>query len=46
MPGNMWDEPEEAPQQDLDLKLLRVGAQPIDDFLNRLRTPRNDARPD
>ena len=27
----MWDEPEEAPQQDLDLKLLRVGAQPIDD---------------
>ena len=27
----MWDEPEEAPQQDLELKLLRVGAQPIDD---------------
>lgn len=28
----MWDEPEEAqPQQDLDLRLLRVGAQPIDD---------------
>lgn len=26
----MWDEPEE-PQQDLDLKLLRVGAQPLDD---------------
>ena len=31
VPGNMWDEPEEAPQQDLELKLLRVGAQPIDD---------------
>src|SRR5687768_9054073 len=28
--GNMWDEPE-APQQDLDLRLLRVGAQPLDD---------------
>jgi len=28
----MWDEPEEeGPQVDLDLKLLRVGAQPIDD---------------
>lgn len=26
----MWDEPEE-PQQDLDLRLLRVGAQPLDD---------------
>jgi pimeloyl-ACP methyl ester carboxylesterase len=26
----MWDEPE-APQQDLDLRLLRVGAQPLDD---------------
>ncbi|MGE3077363.1 MAG: dienelactone hydrolase family protein [Dehalococcoidia bacterium] len=30
MPGNMWDEPEE-PAQDLDLRLLRVGAQPFDD---------------
>ena len=30
VPGNMWDEPEE-PQPDLDLRLLRVGAQPIDD---------------
>lgn len=27
----MWDEPEE-PAQDLDLRLLRVGAQPLDDF--------------
>lgn len=26
----MWDEPEEK-QQDLDLRLLRVGAQPVDD---------------
>ncbi|MFN8618290.1 MAG: alpha/beta hydrolase [Dehalococcoidia bacterium] len=31
MPGNMWDEPAEAPAQDLDLRLLRVGAQPLDD---------------
>ena len=27
----MWDEPDDTPQQDLDLKLLRVGARPIDD---------------
>jgi alpha/beta superfamily hydrolase len=27
----MWDEPETEPTQDLDLKLLRVGAQPLDD---------------
>ncbi len=30
VPGNMWDEPEE-PAQDLDLRVLRVGAQPLDD---------------
>lgn len=30
VPGNMWDEPE-TPAQDLDLRLLRVAAQPIDD---------------
>lgn len=29
--GNFWDEPEETPAQDLDLRLLRVGARPIDD---------------
>ncbi|HNO66812.1 MAG TPA: hypothetical protein PKK39_10735, partial [Tepidiformaceae bacterium] len=29
MPGNMWDEPEE-PAQDLDLRVLRVAAQPLD----------------
>lgn len=27
----MWDEPEAEPARDLDLKLLRVGAQPLDD---------------
>ena len=30
VPGNMWDEPEE-PAEDLDLRLLRVGARPLDD---------------
>lgn len=29
VPGNMWDEPEE-PAQDLDLRVLRVAAQPLD----------------
>ncbi|HMO95814.1 MAG TPA: hypothetical protein PKD27_06805, partial [Tepidiformaceae bacterium] len=29
MPGNMWDESE--PPQDLDLRLLRVGAAPLND---------------
>ena len=32
----MWDEPEE-PQADLDLKLLRVGAQPLDETNSALR---------
>lgn len=44
MPGNMWDEPEE-PQQDLDLRLLRVGAQPLDDsgaLRVRLETTRGE----
>lgn len=30
VPGNMWDEPDE-PEKDLDLRLLRVAAQPLDD---------------
>lgn len=41
----MWDEPEEEPQQDLDLRLLRVGAQPLDDsgaLRVRLETTRGE----
>ncbi|HML97408.1 MAG TPA: alpha/beta hydrolase [Tepidiformaceae bacterium] len=36
MPGNMWDEPEESPG-DLDLRLLRVAAAPIDPAGTALR---------
>lgn len=31
VPGNMWDEPEAPAEADLDLRLLGVGAQPLDD---------------
>lgn len=30
MPGNMWDEPEPAPNDGYELRLLRVAAQPAD----------------